>query len=107
MWFRWESGRQGSGYEKVTLFHLFFCDLYLLRYPTGSFIAPHVDEVPRWKHFRLNFILRKAEGGSFVCPDAFLNWKRIKLFRPDVHKHSVGTITKGTRYVLSIGWIFP
>lgn len=107
MWFRWEDGRQKTNYEKMTLVCLLFFDLYLLRYPTGSAIAPHTDPVPRGKHFRLNLVVKKAEGGKFVCSEAFLNWNRIKLFRPDIHKHSVEKITKGTRYVLSFGWLIP
>jgi hypothetical protein len=36
-----------------------------------------------------------------------LNWNRVKWFRPDIHEHSVTPITKGTRYVLSFGWLWP
>lgn len=107
MWYRWQPGRQGSGYEKMILCRFLFFDLYLLRYPTGSYIDKHIDPVPRWRHFRLNFVLKKAEGGDFVCPDAFLNSGRIKFFRPDIQEHSVSEVKQGVRYVLSLGWILP
>lgn len=106
MFWRWQEGRQGSGYEKFKLFSFFFFDLYILRFPERSCISTHLDPVPRWKHFRFNVVLKQASGGEFVCPNAYINWGRIKFFRPDIHKHSVTEITKGTRYVLSLGWLW-
>lgn len=45
------------------------------------------------------------EGGEFICENLIINYSRIKLFRPDVEQHQVLKINKGTRYILSIGWI--
>lgn len=107
--FRWESGRQHSGYDKMLLLtgrYPIPFDMYLLRFPKGSYIAEHVDTVESGKHFRLNVILKKAElGGEFNCEKMIWESARIKLFRPDIMKHSVGRIEKGERYVLSVGWV--
>ncbi|RDJ35082.1 MAG: 2OG-Fe(II) oxygenase [Crenarchaeota archaeon] len=104
MSFKWKLGRQNSGYEKLTLCRFIFFDLYLLRYKQGAYIKKHVDAVSNRKHFRLNVVLKKVEGGEFICPDAFINTSRIKFFRPDIHEHSVSEVLSGTRYVLSLGW---
>lgn len=108
-WFRWRSGRQESGYEKMLLlvnpfiipFHF-----YLLRFRKGAEIPAHTDPVSDKKHYRLNIILRHARaGGDFVCSDPIYENSRIKLFRPDLSAHSVTKIIDGTRYVLSVGWV--
>ncbi|MGB1298018.1 MAG: 2OG-Fe(II) oxygenase [Psychrobium sp.] len=81
-------------------------DMYLLRFPEGSEIAPHVDKVSSGKHYRLNIALKQAiRGGEFICQSPLFEFSRIKLFRPDVCEHSVTKIEQGTRYLLSIGWI--
>lgn len=81
-------------------------DVYLLRFRTGSEIAPHTDPVAIGRHFRCNVVLRSArEGGDFVCASPIFATTRIKLFRPDACEHSVTRVVRGTRYVLSIGWV--
>jgi len=103
---RWRKGRQDSGYSKLTLLNILFFDLYVLKFPVNSEIAPHTDRAKR-PHYRLNVILKRAaDGGEFICSETILDWSRIKLFRPDLHEHSVTKITKGTRWVLSIGWLW-
>jgi hypothetical protein len=106
---RWQHGRQGSGYDKLLLGGLYWplpCDCYLLRFPEGSAVPPHVDRVERGRHYRLNIILRPARrGGDFVCARPIHASRRIKLFRPDVETHSVNRIEEGTRWVLSMGWV--
>jgi hypothetical protein len=106
---RWQRGRQGSGYDKLLLGGLPWplpCDCYLLRFPTGSSVPPHTDRVKQGRHYRLNIILRPAKrGGEFVCARPIHVSGRLKLFRPDVEEHSVTTIAEGTRWVLSIGWV--
>ena len=107
--FRWQRGRQESGYDKMLLCGLLWpikFDCYLIKFPSGSEIKPHIDSVKMGRHFRLNIVLKKAkQGGEFVCEQAIINNPRIKLFRPDLHQHSVTKIEQGSRYVLSIGWI--
>ena len=82
------------------------CDLYLLKFPEGSKVLEHKDEVEDGKHYRINFILKKAkEGGNFKCERYIYESSRIKFFRPDVNIHEVSEVIKGSRYLLSIGWI--
>jgi hypothetical protein len=101
----WESGRQRSGYQKLKLWSFGFSDCYLLKYPQGSKIPPHVDAVDGRKHYRLNIVLKRArKGGRFICSRLlFKLGGRVYLFRPDVEKHSITEILEGSRYVLSFG----
>ena len=107
--FRWRRGRQEGGYDKMLLALLPFplpLDCYLLRFPTGAEIPLHVDKVDHGRHFRMNLILRKAkEGGEFRCAHPIWDYKRLKLFRPDLHEHSVTKVLRGSRLLLSIGWV--
>lgn len=106
---RWEEGRQQSGYDKMLLLWGLFplpFDMYIIRYKIGSCITPHVDKVTSGEHYRINIVLQKAtEGGDFVCESCILNTERIKIFRPDKYSHSVTEIKSGMRYILSVGWI--
>lgn len=106
--FRWIDGRQDTGYQRMLFLRSrrFKFDVYLLRFPKGSVIASHVDTVSEGRHFRVNIILKKAiEGGHFRCGHCIINRPRLKVFRPDLYYHSVTRVRKGTRYVLSIGWV--
>jgi hypothetical protein len=51
--FRWQRGRQQSGYDKMLLlwgkWPLPF-DVYVLRFTQGAAIAPHVDAVSNGAH---------------------------------------------------------
>jgi len=109
--FRWQNGRQSTGYEKMLLLSGIWplpFDLYILRFRAGSEIMPHTDPVSSGRHYRLNIIIRSAiSGGEFDCARPIHASKRIKFFRPDVCEHSVSRVEKGTRYVLSIGWVLP
>ena len=107
--FRWQRGRQGTGYEKMLLLTahgpLPF-DSYLIRYPDGSEIPPHTDPVQMGRHYRLNIVLKPPKsGGEFVCATPIFASKRIKLFRPDACEHSVTRVVGGSRYVFSLGWV--
>ena len=108
--FRWQKGRQKTGYDKMLLatakrFPLPF-DLYLLRFNEGSEVPSHKDLVQKGEHYRLNIILKKAKsGGDFLCSEALWQTSRIKYFRSDISEHAVTKVTKGTRYVLSLGWL--
>lgn len=107
--FRWQPGRQGSGYDKMLLLAAAWplrFDSYLIRYPDGSEIPPHTDPVQAGRHYRLNIILKSpSAGGEFVCATPIFASKRIKLFRPDHCEHSVTKVIGGSRYVLSVGWV--
>jgi hypothetical protein len=107
--FRWQSGRQGTGYDKMLLLTARWplpFDSYLIRYPDGSEIPPHIDPVKGGRHYRLNVILKSPKsGGEFVCAAPIFATKRVKLFRPDACEHSVTRVAGGNRYVLSLGWV--
>jgi hypothetical protein len=107
--FRWRRGRQQTGYDKMLLVESLWpipFDAYILRYPEGSEVPPHTDPVSQGDHYRLNVVLRRAgEGGEFHCADPIYESPRIKYFRPDASQHSVSKVTRGNRYVLSVGWI--
>lgn len=106
---RWEAGRQTSGYDKMLLLTGMYplpFDVYALRFPVGSEILEHVDTVEKGRHYRFNIILKKSKvGGLFNCSNCIFETNRIKLFRPDISKHSVSKVQEGARYVLSIGWV--
>ena len=107
--FRWQRGRQGSGYDKMLLvtgtWPLPF-DGWLIRYPEGSHIPPHTDPVTSGRHYRLNVILRSPRaGGEFVCATPIFATRRLKLFRPDACEHAVTRVEGGSRWVLSVGWV--
>jgi len=98
-----------SGYDKMLLLYgpwpLPF-DIYILRFPEGSAIKPHTDQVSDNQHYRLNIVIRQAdEGGEFQCAKPIFETARIKYFRPDVSEHSVSKVVRGSRYVLSVGWL--
>lgn len=107
---KWEIGRQVSGYSKMLIltgkFPIPF-DFYLLKFPEGSFIKEHVDPVEfGYKHYRFNIILKKSKlGGEFISETHIFETDRVKFFRPDIYKHSVSQIKKGTRIVLSLGFL--
>ncbi len=107
--FRWEIGRQRSGYDKMLLLGskwLLKFDVYLLRFKEGSEIKPHKDTVEIGKHYRLNIVIKHAKkGGEFICERPIFQSNRIKFFRPDVCEHSVTKVVSGNRYLLSIGWV--
>lgn len=108
--FRWQKGRQGTGYDKMLLFSLSWplaFDSYLICYPEGSEIPPHTDPVQLGRHYRLNIILKSPRsGGEFICANPIYSSRRIKLFRPDACEHSVTRVQGGSRYVFSLGWIW-
>lgn len=110
----WIKGRQGTGYERLTILQSqrFKCDLHILRMAPGTMIPPHTDSIPPHlrkqgykKHFRFNIVIKKALGGNFATNALGLVRKRWALFRPDIDKHWVTPVHLGTRYVLSIGWL--
>lgn len=105
-----EEGRQGTGYLKLKLFEfrkILKSDCYLLKFPEGSSIGEHVDPVSEGKHYRLNVVLKRpAVGGLLFCESPiFRLGERVCFFRPDVSKHSVSKIEKGSRWVFSLGFL--
>lgn len=106
--FKWEKGRQNTGYEKFTIAYskLLKFDCYFIFYDTNTYIPPHKDPAPEgYKMYRLNIEFTKAiEGGEFKCEKVIWSlFNRVFLFRPDLYEHSVNRVTKGTRHILSFG----
>jgi len=111
---RWESGRQGTGYDKLLLAtseRLKF-DLYLLRFPRDCVVPRHRDPtVPGYEHHRVNITLKKPLiGGEIVVdgPSHRALGGRYMRFRPDLYLHwmtAVEYIWPANMYVLSFGWL--
>jgi hypothetical protein len=108
-WLSWEEGRRKTGYFKMLLARArwpFGWDAYLLRFPPKSSAPWHTDEVPGFRHYRINFVLKRAKrGGRFQTDYPVYIGKRLKIFRSD-KPHEVQQIQEGTRYILSIGVVF-
>lgn len=107
--FSWISGRQNSGYLKITILEsqIFKFDISLLKFPEGSYIPDHTDPaIAGYRHYRCNIILKKSKsGGEFLSERNIINWTRLKFFRPDLSTHSVTKVVGGSRIVLSIGFL--
>lgn len=80
---------------------------YLVRYPTGHSVLPHVDGVDRGRLYKLNCVLVKPRaGGEFRCERTLFDlFGRLVLFRPDLHEHRVTRIERGHRLLLSFAWL--
>lgn len=105
-WLTWRPGRRKTGYHNMLLLQWrwpILWDLYLLRFGPGSHAPEHLDEVPGYRHYRINLILRQAKrGGEFISDHCLYNGARLKVFRSD-RPHKVTKVEQGTRYVLSLG----
>lgn len=100
----WKEGRQESTiYHKLTFFSQKIfnigVDAHILRYPKGSILGMHVDEV-KGKHWRLNINL-KGES-IFACDECIYRSSWMNLFRSDLNMHGLRVITK--TYKLSLGF---
>lgn len=86
-----------------------WADLYLLHMPEGSVIRPHTDPVVEgMAHHRLNVIIKAPRiGGMFTSKGPKRTWiaGRVVCFRPDLVEHEVTKVEKGSRWVLSFGWL--
>lgn len=118
MW-RWEHGRQGSGYKKLTLLSskLLKFDVHILVIPEGVSVPVHRDPSPEgYGHHRVNITLRKPNAGGHTFIEEGVNkstgqathkkytdrWYR---FRPDRQEHFVTRVLRGELRLLSIGWL--
>jgi hypothetical protein len=126
-------GRQAGGYQKHALVDVddaiaaaldraraalaipagwAFADAWLLRYPRGASIPPHVDppEATGMQHVRLNAIVRAPRaGGVFTVDGAVVALAEgdAVVFRPDVDVHAVSVVDDGDRLVFSVGAWLP
>ena len=78
-------------------------NVYLVRYPEGHKVAPHLDMISEGRLYKLNCVLKKPkQGGEFVCERNLFNLGgRLILFRPDLYQHRVEKIQRGNRWLLS------
>ena len=100
---KWINGRQGGDYQKKLLFQFaigkFGMDCYLIKFAPRTSLKKHKDKVDG-KHLRLNYVYKGV--GIFQCEKTIINWKRLKLFRPDKYLHSIINGNQERR-VFSIG----
>lgn len=88
------------------LFHSKWLSIYLVRYPEGHKVGPHVDMVSEGQLYKLNCVLVKPRrGGEFICEKNIFNlFGRLILFRPDLYQHQVSKIGHGSRWLLSLAF---
>jgi len=81
----------------------------LVSYFEGHRVRSHLDMVERGRYYKLNVILVKAKrGGVFETEEVIFSFfNRIIFFRPDLYEHSVSTIEKGKRVLLSFAFYLP
>lgn len=125
-----EPGRQGTGYEKAVFSGRYEAlrglrdrglrmlgasavehDCYLLRYPHGSYIPPHVDPAPAgMEHWRLNAIVQEPDRGGDLYIGGiqyFLQQTDAVRFRSDTMIHEVPLVEGRDRLVWSLGALIP
>lgn len=120
MLWRWELGRQGSGYAKLLLAQSkrFKFDVYLLSIPVGVEVPRHRDPCTEgYEHHRVNITLRfprlggmtiidcVEDVGQLEIPRARFETRRVYRFRPDLYRHMVTEVRGGKLLLLSIGWL--
>jgi|APGre2960657468_1045069.scaffolds.fasta_scaffold78233_2 hypothetical protein len=109
-WFKWQLGRQNSGYRKMLLAESkrFMFDCWLIDIQTGVEIREHTDPVPKgFTHHRINMVLIKPKyGGNAqkIVDFRIIDLPRIYYFRPDIEMHRVCEVLGGRMLILSIGW---
>lgn len=82
-------------------------DIQLMHVPPDARVNEHIDPADG-RLYRLNLALRlPSENGEFVCPEAFVNTRRLKFFRADEMRHRVEPISKSSRWFLSLGFRLP
>jgi hypothetical protein len=124
----WDRGRQETGYLKsgVDAADPFIAalvarslaalypgarhghDTWLLRYPVGSHIPPHVDPplTDGARHARLNAIITAPPSGGLLQLDGTpvqLVAGDAVLFYPDQVEHQVSALDGGERWIWSVG----
>ncbi|SFR66508.1 2OG-Fe(II) oxygenase superfamily protein [Marinobacter daqiaonensis] len=91
------------------LFRSRYLNTYLVRYPEGHKVVPHLDMIAEGRLYKLNCLLIKPRsGGEFACEKNIFNlFGRLILFRPDLYQHQVSRIERGTRWLLSFALTTP
>ncbi|MGB5856027.1 MAG: hypothetical protein WBH20_12330 [Oceanisphaera sp.] len=91
------------------LLHFRRLSVNLVTYPKGHSVMKHHDPMGSGSYYKLNVVMIKAqEGGVFETERVIFSlFNRVILFRPDLYEHSVSTITRGKRVLLSIALHAP
>lgn len=91
------------------LFNTRRLNINLVTYPEGHRVMRHNDPMGGGSYYKLNFVLKKpVEGGVFETDRVIFSlFNRVILFRPDLYDHSVSTIKRGKRVLLSIALHAP
>ena len=92
-----------------SLLHLRRLTINLVTYPEGHRVMRHNDPMGNGSYYKLNVVLIKPEEGGVFETDRviFSIFNRIILFRPDLYDHSVSTIMRGKRVLLSVALHAP
>ena len=98
---KWNPGRMNTGYWLHTLAKGKNWDLFLIKYPVGSYIVPHNDRFPGKRHYRLNILLWGEQTFRAHGPIIF-QLGPIVFFRSDETLHEV-LPSKRLRLLLSFG----
>ncbi len=122
----YEPGRQGTGYEKLSLRNTHETqalrqrclvalglpedtghDAYIVRYPAGTSIPLHKDDAPlASEHHRINcMVLPAVRGGELYVGGELcdLRARDAYTFRPDLEEHEVSEVLAGVRAIFSVG----
>ena len=101
----WQQSKHAMSLNVKTriLFYSKRLSVYLVRYPEGHKVVPHVNMVYEGRLYKLNCVLVEPKtGGEFVCEKNVFNlFGRVILFRPDLYQHRVSKIERGNRWLLS------
>ena len=106
--FKWEYGRQGSGYQKLMLASskYFKFDMFIIRIPQGVRVPKHVDPaLTGFANHRFNFTLKKPDVGGTTFIQGVKQVGRGYIFRPDIAEHEVSEVLDGELVLISIGWL--
>lgn len=81
----------------------------LVTYPEGHRVLRHNDPMGGGSYYKLNVVVKKPEAGGVFETERviFSLFDRVILFRPDLYDHSVSTIERGKRVLLSIALHAP
>ena len=109
---KWTNGCFGQGYSKMSILRFVRFNVELIKLPEGSYIKPHFDAPYRsyrefpyrtYHHVKMNFNLQNSEGGDFICQGSHINNRFLAIYEPDRHEHSFEEVSKGTKFILSLG----
>jgi len=100
---KWDVGTCGFLYRKATFIKTRWFDISVLKILKGGHINRHTD---KQRQLRVNIDLPaeyKDNGGKFICPNAYLSFWGISIYRADKHYHAFKQVVHGSKYTISFG----